>query len=275
MWQKLGAKRVVLARELGLNEIKKIRDMVPDIELEVFVHGAMCMTYSGRCQLSSYMIEQDGNHGLCKNTCRWKYSLVEEQRPGEYFPVYEDETGSYIYNSKDLCTIEFIDKLLDTGIDGLKIEGRMKGLLYGATTTKTYRQALDSYLSGSYRYDPNWLEELKSFPNRNYTSGFYLGKLDKKSTNRSGGMQHSKELAAKVLKTLGDNQYVLEVRNRTKRGTQMEILRPNMPLAYCTMPQMHNTQNDTIQDVVNPNTTVEVSLNATLEPGDLLRQPAS
>ena len=140
MWKKLGAKRVVLARECTISEIKKIKDQVPEMEIEVFVHGAMCMAYSGRCMISQYMTERDGNRGACANACRWKYSVVEEKRPGEHYPVYEDDTGSYLYNSKDLCTIDFIDQLLDAGVDGLKIEGRMKTIFYAASATWKYTE---------------------------------------------------------------------------------------------------------------------------------------
>lgn len=175
MWRDLGAKRVVLAREISLDNIAEIRAKVPDIELEVFIHGAMCMSISGRCLLSNYMTGRDANRGDCAQSCRWKYSLVEETRPGEYMPVFEDDHGTYIFNSKDLCTIEFIDKILDIGVDSLKIEGRMKGIYYVANCVKVYRDAIDSYYSGNYKFNPKWLEELESVSHRSYTDGFYMG----------------------------------------------------------------------------------------------------
>ena len=145
----LGASRIILARELSLDEISYIRERAQDIELEVFIHGAMCMSYSGRCHISSYLAGRDSNRGACTNPCRWRYALVEEKRPGVYFPVEEDASGSYIFNSRDLCTVEFLDKVIATGVDSLKIEGRGKGLLYGATTTRVYRAAIDACRGGT------------------------------------------------------------------------------------------------------------------------------
>ena len=171
MWKELGAKRVVMAREVSLEELAEIRIKVPDIEIEAFVHGAMCIAISGRCLLSNYMTGRDANRGDCAQACRWKYKLVEEKRPDEYFPIYEDEHGTHIFNSKDLCSIEFIDKVLDAGIDSLKIEGRMKGIYYVANAVKTYREALDSYYSGDYKYNPEWLTELQTISHRLYTEG--------------------------------------------------------------------------------------------------------
>ncbi len=150
MWKELGAKRVVLAREISLEDLAEIRFKVPDIEIEVFIHGAMCIAISGRCLLSNYMTGRDANRGDCAQACRWKYKLVEEKRPDEEFPIYQDEHGTHIFNSKDLCSIEIIDKILDIGVDSLKIEGRMKGIYYVANAVKTYREALDSYYSGNY-----------------------------------------------------------------------------------------------------------------------------
>lgn len=164
MWKDMGAKRVVLAREISLDNILEIRQKVPDIELEVFVHGAMCMSVSGRCLLSNYMTGRDANRGDCAQSCRWKYSVVEETRPGEYMPVYEDERGTYIFSSKDLCTIEFIDKILELGVDSLKIEGRMKGIFYVANVVKVYRDALDSFYSGNYKYNLNGRKNWKQLP---------------------------------------------------------------------------------------------------------------
>ncbi|MGB4457354.1 MAG: peptidase U32 family protein, partial [Defluviitoga tunisiensis] len=171
MWKELGAKRVILARELSLREINEIRQKVTDIELEVFIHGAMCISISGRCLLSNYLTARDANRGECTQPCRWKYYLMEEKRPGEYFQVFEDERGSYIMNSKDLCTIEFLDKIIETGVDSLKIEGRMKSSYYAGITTKIYREAIDSYFEGTYSEDKikEWKNELKNVSHRPYT----------------------------------------------------------------------------------------------------------
>lgn len=181
-WYKQGAKRVVTARELSLEEIKEIRRNIPDdLEIETFVHGAMCISYSGRCLLSSFMAGRDANQGACTHPCRWKYSVVEESRPGQYMPVYENERGTYIFNSKDLCMIEHIKELVESGIDSLKIEGRMKTALYVATVARTYRMALDDYKESEELYKsrlPFYKEEIAKCTYRQYTTGFFFGKPD-------------------------------------------------------------------------------------------------
>lgn len=179
-WYEQGAKRVVSARELTLEEIKEIRNNIPDdLEIESFIHGAMCISYSGRCLLSNYFTGRDANHGECTHPCRWKYAVVEEQRPGEYLPVYENERGTYIFNSKDLCMIEHIPELIEAGIDSFKIEGRMKTALYVATVARTYRKAIDDYLKSPdlYRSNMDWYrEEIRKCTYRDFTTGFYFGK---------------------------------------------------------------------------------------------------
>lgn len=180
-WEKLGATRVVTARELSLREIRQIREHISDdLEIETFVHGAMCISYSGRCLLSNYFTGRDANRGACTHPCRWKYSVVEEKRPGEYFPVYENERGTYIFNSKDLCMIEHIPDLLEAGIDSFKIEGRMKTALYVATVARTYRKAIDDYLESPEKYQENmpwYLEQIKSCTYRQFTTGFFMENL--------------------------------------------------------------------------------------------------
>ena len=181
-WQKLGAKRVVSARELSLQEIGEIREHISDdLEIESFIHGAMCISYSGRCLLSSYFTGRDANHGACTHPCRWKYAVVEETRPGEYLPVYENERGTYIFNSKDLCMIEHIPEMIAAGIDSFKIEGRMKTALYVATVARTYRKAIDDYLESEEKYRANmdwYLAEISKCTYRQFTTGFYFGKPD-------------------------------------------------------------------------------------------------
>ena len=181
-WQKLGAKRVVSARELSLQEIREIREHISDdLEIESFIHGAMCISYSGRCLLSSYFTGRDANHGACTHPCRWKYAVVEETRPGEYLPVYENERGTYIFNSKDLCMIEHIPEMIAAGIDSFKIEGRMKTALYVATVARTYRKAIDDYLESEEKYRANmdwYLAEISKCTYRQFTTGFYFGKPD-------------------------------------------------------------------------------------------------
>ena len=181
-WHSLGASRVVTARELSLEEIKCIRGQIPDeLEIETFIHGAMCMAYSGRCLLSNYFTGRDANQGACTHPCRWKYSVVEEKRPGEYMPVYEDENGTYIFNSKDLCMIEYIPELIEAGIDSFKIEGRMKTALYVATVARTYRKAIDDYLKDEkiYRANMEWYKsEIGKCTYREFTTGFFFGKAN-------------------------------------------------------------------------------------------------
>ena len=178
-WHDMGAKRVILAREMSFDEISEIRRRTsPDLELEAFVHGAMCISYSGRCLLSNYMAGRDGNGGACAHPCRWKYYLMEEKRPGEYMPVYENERGTFIYNSKDLCMIEHIDRLIECGLTSLKIEGRVKSEFYVATVVAAYRRAIDAYLENpkEWKSDPSLGEELKKVSHRDYTTGFYFGR---------------------------------------------------------------------------------------------------
>ena len=181
-WHEQGAKRVVSARELSLKEIKEIREQIPeDMEIESFVHGAMCISYSGRCLLSNYFTGRDANHGACTHPCRWKYALVEETRPGEYLPVFENDRGTFIFNSKDLNMIEHIPELVDAGIDSFKIEGRMKTALYVATVARTYRRAIDDYFVSEERYRANmdWYRaEIAKCTYRKFTTGFYFGKAD-------------------------------------------------------------------------------------------------
>ena len=181
-WYEQGIKRVVTARELSLREIKQIRENIPeDMEIESFIHGAMCISYSGRCLLSNYFTGRDANRGACTHPCRWKYAVVEEQRPGEFLPVYENERGTYIFNSKDLCMIEHIPEMLDAGIDSFKIEGRMKTALYVATVARTYRKAIDAALDSKEAYEEKmtWCkEEISKCTYRQFTTGFYFGKPD-------------------------------------------------------------------------------------------------
>jgi putative protease len=271
MYHKMGAKRVVLARELSLEEIKGIKDKVPDLELEVFVHGAMCMTYSGRCNLSSYLSERDSNHGMCSNSCRWKYALVEEKRPGQYFPVHEDETGSFIYNSKDLCTVSFLDKILEAGVSGLKIEGRGRSLLYGATTVKVYREALDAYQEGRWDLDERWQEELATYHHRGYTSGFFFGKLGRHAHNTEGREYKKALLAGTVVEKMEQaGQYLVHVRNPLRVGQELELLRPSLPIQRQRVTSMWNSEGEA-KDLILANQHAVLAIDAELNPLDILR----
>ena len=277
MWKDLGARRVVLARELSLEDIAEIRAKVPDIELEVFIHGAMCMSISGRCLLSNYMTGRDANRGDCAQSCRWKYNLVEETRPGEYMPVFEDERGTYIFNSKDLCTIEFLDKILDLGVDSLKIEGRMKGIYYVANAVKVYRDAIDQYYAGNYKYNPKWLEELTSVSHRSYTSGFYMGKAgaDAQNYNDRNSYSQSHQLVAKVEKKLPNNEYILAIRNKLYAGEKLEVVSPGISTREITLPPMILMNKDKeVEEIesANPNSFVKIKLDTDLNELDMLRK---
>ena len=273
LWKDLGAKRVILAREMSLDEIKEIREKVPDIHLEVFIHGAMCMAVSGRCLLSNYFTARDANRGVCAQSCRWNYKVVAENRPGQYHDVVEDEDGTFIFNAKDLCTIEFIDKLIETGVDSLKIEGRMKSIYYNSTVVKQYREAIDLYLKGNYKYDPKWLHELQTISHRLYSKGFYLGRTTEEDQNYNTNLSYSQtyQLVANVLEKRENNQYLLQIRNRLSADDEVELIRPTGDPQKFRITEFLNTKNDEIVNVVHPNTLALITSELEMEPKDLLR----
>jgi len=230
-WYDHGVRRIVLARELSLSEIGEIRRKLPeDLELEIFVHGAMCISYSGRCLLSNYMAGRDSNKGYCAHPCRWKYHLVEEKRPGEYMPVFENERGTFIYNSKDLCMIEYIPDIIKTGITSLKIEGRMKSSYYVATIVKAYRDAIDAYYEDpeNYSFDPHWMEDLSKASHREYSTGFYLGKpTGKGQIYHTSSYIREYEFIGIVLDYDSNTGIAkIEQRNRMFVGDEIEVVRP-------------------------------------------------
>ena len=227
-WEGLGAKRLVLARELSVDEIKEIRKKIK-IELEVFVHGSICISYSGRCYISSFLAQRSGNTGECTNSCRWNYTLMEEKRQGEYFPVFEDDRGTYLMSSKDLCMIEHLPKLVDAGIDSFKIEGRMKGINYVAGVVKAYREAIDSLDDKKeYKVNQRWLKELSMFSSRGYTTGMFFGKQPDADYNFDGeSYRMSHELVGVVLEVNGDMAKV-GLRNRLNAGDKVEYLTPGL-----------------------------------------------
>jgi putative protease len=273
LWKDLGAKRVILAREMSLEEIKEIRDKVPDIQLEVFVHGAMCMAVSGRCLLSNYFTARDANRGVCAQSCRWNYKVVAENRPGQYHDVVEDEDGTFIFNAKDLCTIDFIDKVIETGVDSLKIEGRMKSIYYNSIVVKQYREAIDLYLKGEYKYNPKWLYELQTISHRLYSKGFYLGKTTEEDQNYNTNLSYSQtyQLVANVLEKRENNQYLLQIRNRLSTDDEVELVRPVGDPQKFRITEFLNTKNDEIVNVVHPNTLALITTELEMEPKDLLR----
>jgi len=231
-WHDIGVKRIVLARELSIAEISDIRKKAsPSLELEIFIHGAMCISYSGRCLLSNYMAYRDSNRGLCAHPCRWKYYLSEETRPGEYYPIYEDDKGTYIYNSKDLCTIEHIPEIIMTGINSLKIEGRMKSSFYVACVVSAYRKAIDRYYSNpqEYKFDANWLKQVSKVSHRMFSTGFYFGKPSEISHNYSSSSYiRNYDFVGLVLGYHCESKSVeVEQRNRISVGEQLEIITPD------------------------------------------------
>lgn len=255
VWHKMGAKRVVLAREMSFAEMKEIREKTPeDLELEAFVHGAMCISYSGRCLLSNYMTSRDANQGACAHPCRWNYSLVEETRPGEYMNIYENERGSFIFNSKDLCLIEHIPELIDSGISSFKIEGRVKTSYYVATIIKAYREEIDRYLENpdKYVFDKSQLEELCKVSHRPYTTGFSYGKP---SGNEQVYTDSSYIRDYDLIGIVTDYDPKTKIatitqRNRFFKGDEIEIMQPGKPFSKQIIKSMTNDKDEEI-DVAN------------------------
>lgn len=231
MWHSMGAKRVILARDLSFKEIREIREKTdPQLEIECFVHGAMCVSYSGRCLLSNYLTHRDSNRGACSHPCRWKYYLMEEKRPGEYMPVFENERGTFIFNSKDLCMIEHIPQLIDSGITSFKIEGRVKNELYVATVVKAYRQAIDAYFENPENYTPDKeiLNELEKVSHREYTSGFYFGKPTEEQQLYTSNTYIQEYGIVGVVRSWDKESKtaVIEQRNKFEQGDTLEVLTP-------------------------------------------------
>ena len=276
-WWKQGAKRVVSARELSLNEIKQIREHIPDeMEIETFMHGAMCISYSGRCLLSSFMAGRDANRGACTHPCRWKYSIVEESRPGEYMPVYENERGTYIFNSKDLCMIEHIPEMLNAGIDSFKIEGRMKTALYVATVARTYRLAIDEFIQDENLYKkriPFYKSEISKCPYRQYTTGFFFGKPDE-NTQIYDTNTYIKEYT--YLGIVGEQNaqglYHIEQRNKFSVGETIEVMRPNGDNILVTVKRITDERGVDMESAPHPKQQLYIDLGVKLEQYDVLRR---
>lgn len=289
-WYNQGAKRVVSARELSLQEIKEIRERIPEkMEIESFVHGAMCISYSGRCLLSNYFTGRDANHGACTHPCRWKYAVVEETRPGEYLPVYENERGTFIFNSKDLCMIEHIPELVDAGIDSFKIEGRMKTALYVAAVARTYRRAIDDYFISeeTYRANMDWYRaEIAKCTYRQFTTGFYFGKPDEttqiydNSTYVNeytylgivGSLEPVPEIGGESDGEDGESLCArIEQRNKFSVGDEIEIMRPdgtNIPVSVLAM---YNEQGEAVESCPHSKQVIDVRLSKTPDVYDILR----
>ena len=273
MWHKLGAKRITLARELSLNEMRGIRDRVPEVELEAFIHGAMCMAVSGRCLLSNYLAGRDANRGECAQTCRWHYTLQEETRPGEHFPVFEDGRGAYILSSCDLSTIDFFERVLAIGLDSLKIEGRMKSIHYAAVVTRIYREAIDRYTSGSDRCSRRWISELQSVSNRGFTPGFYLGAPKPETHDYTTSAPHATaELVAKVIKRCDDGRCLVEIRNRITAGETVELYTPQGLSCRFKWPVMIHPGTGEPLNEVHPVSLLFVRTTLSMNPLDLIRR---
>lgn len=263
-WWKQGAKRVVSARELSLKEIKEIRERIPEeMEIESFIHGAMCISYSGRCLLSNYFTGRDANHGACTHPCRWKYAVVEETRPGEYMPVYENERGTYIFNSKDLCMIEHIPEMIDAGIDSFKIEGRMKTALYVATVARTYRKAIDDYLEDSRKYEANmpwYLEQIRGCTYRQFTTGFYFGKPDEESQIYDNNTYVKEYTYLGIIGGEKDGLYQIEQRNKFSTGETIEIMKPDGENVLVTVRRILDEEGQEMESAPHPKQVLYVEL---------------
>ncbi len=274
-WQKQGIKRIVLARELSLHEIKEIREKT-DVELEVFVHGAMCMSYSGRCLLSNYMADRDANRGECAQPCRWNYALVEEKRPGLYYPIEEDERGSYIFNSQDLCLIEYLPDLIKAGVDSFKIEGRMKSSHYVATVVYAYRKALDSYYQDpvNYTFNPQWYEEILKVSHRDYTTGFLFGKPTAKAHNygTSSYLRYYDFVGLVLDYDPLIGWATVEQRNNFRVGDKLEFMGPETELFQEVLTTMTDETGIPIEVAPHPQQIVKIPVAKPVKPWDLIRR---
>ncbi|TAH66715.1 MAG: U32 family peptidase [Anaerolineaceae bacterium] len=275
-WYNLGASRVVSARELSLDEIAELRREIPeDMEIETFVHGAMCIAYSGRCLLSNYFTGRDANLGECTHSCRWKYHIVEEKRPGEYLPIEENERGTYIFNSKDLCMIEYIPEIVKAGINSLKVEGRMKTALYVATVAGTYRRAIDDYFIDPKLYEENkpmYLEEVSKGVNRQFTTGFFFGKPNHKDQIYDS---NTYEKAYTYLGTIiggRDGMYYLEQKNKFSVGEEIEVIRPGSEAINVTVTRITDEEGNDMDSCPHPKQIIYIDLGIILYPYDILRR---
>lgn len=275
-WYRQGASRVVSARELSMQELKELRANIPDdLEIETFIHGAMCISYSGRCLLSNYFTGRDANRGACTHPCRWKYAVVEETRPGEYMPVYENERGTYIFNSKDLCMIEHISELIDAGIDSLKIEGRMKTALYVATVARTYRKAIDDYQKDPQLYRKNmpwYLDQISNCTYRKFTTGFFFGKPDDSAQIYDSNTYVKDYTYLGIVGETGDGMCRIEQRNKFSVGETIEIMKPDGRNVEVTVERILNEEGQEQESAPHSKQVLYVKLSECPEKYDLLRR---
>jgi len=276
-WYRRGIKRLVLARELSLDEIKNVRDNIPeDMELEAFVHGAMCISYSGRCLLSNFMIERDANRGMCAHPCRWKYALVEEQRPGEYYPIEEDDRGTYILNSKDLCLIEHIPELTEAGISSFKIEGRMKSVFYVAAVVSAYRKAIDSYAEnpGGYEFKQEWMDELCKVSHREFTTGFYFHKPSNQDQNYRTSQYTRDYSFTGMVKSYDEKSgfAVVEQRNKMSLGDEVEVFGPGEDFFTQKIEEMYDENGEAIESAPHPQQIIKIKVIKPVKPFFMFRK---
>lgn len=276
-WYQMGAKRVVTARELSLEEIREIRNRIPDaMEIETFIHGAMCISYSGRCLLSNYLTGRDSNQGACTHPCRWKYSIMEESRPGEYFPVYENERGTFIFNSKDLCMIEHIPDLIDAGIDSFKIEGRMKTALYVATVARTYRKAIDDYLKDPALYQKNmpwYQEQISNCTYRQFTTGFFYGKPTQEAQIYDNNTYIKEYTYLGIVGAANEEgKYCISQRNKFSVGEQIEVMKPNGDNIEVTVKSIQDEEGNQMESAPHPKQILYIDLGIKLDRYDILRR---
>lgn len=278
-WHGLGAKRVVSARELSLEELRGIRDHIPDeLEIETFVHGAMCISYSGRCLLSNFLTGRDANQGACTHPCRWKYAVMEETRPGEYFPVYENERGTYIFNSKDLCMIAHIPDLVGAGIDSFKVEGRMKTALYVAVCARTYRQAIDDYFKDPALYEKNlplYEAEISKCTYRQYTTGFFYGKPSDAQIYDNSTYNKEYTYLGSILGANAGGLYGLTQKNKFSVGEEIEIMKPDGRNILVTVKRIVDENGADMDSCPHPKQQIYVDLGEELEDYDILRRKAA
>ena len=275
-WHKLGAKRVVAARELSLQEIAEIKSRIPqELEMECFIHGAMCISYSGRCLLSNYFTGRDANQGACTHPCRWKYAVVEESRPGEYMPVYENERGTYLFNSKDLCMIEHIPEMVQAGIDSFKIEGRMKTALYVATVARTYRKAIDDYLESEEKYRENlswYRDEISKCTYRQFTTGFYFGKPSEETQIYDNNTYVNDYIYLGIVEDIDEGGAAcITQRNKFCVGDSIEIMKPDGRNEAVTVLGMTTEDGESVESAPHPQQKLHVKLSQTPDRYDLLR----
>lgn len=275
-WWEQGAKRVVSARELSLKEIKEIREHIPEeMEIESFIHGAMCISYSGRCLLSNFFTGRDANHGACTHPCRWKYAVVEETRPGEYMPVYENERGTYIFNSKDLCMIKHIPEMIEAGIDSFKIEGRMKTALYVATVARTYRKAIDDYFESPEKYKENmpwYLDQIKNCTYRQFTTGFYFGKPGEESQIYDNNTYVKEYTYLGIVGEIENGLCRIEQRNKFSVGETIEIMKPDGRNINVIVEKILDEDKNEQESAPHPKQVLYVRLSKQAEPYDILRR---